>query len=106
MRKDPIAPWRSISTFGSSMSFSLRQALNAVKSKLPFSVRKACFKASASQSPQEFTSPRAAYTELAFCRALIEAYAAFCSLRGLRTEGPLLLFVSSCVFLGLKKGRV
>src|SRR5437867_3354846 len=49
----------SISTFGDSMSFSFKQALNAVKSKLPSSTRKT-FNASAIQSPQVLTSPRAA----------------------------------------------
>ena len=41
------------------MSFSFKQALNAVKSKLPSSVRKTSFSATANQSPQEFTSLRA-----------------------------------------------
>ncbi len=40
-----MAPGRSISTFGSSMSFSFKQALKAVKSKLPSSVRKVSFNA-------------------------------------------------------------
>ena len=84
----------------------LQASLNAVKSKLPSSVRKASFNAGANPSPQEFTSPRLAYTDLAFCRALIEASAASCSLRRLRMEALLLLFVSSCVSLGLQKERV
>ena len=69
-----ILPAQSISTFGGSMAFSFRQALNAVKSRVPSAVRKASFNATANQSPQLLTSPRAAYTDLTFDNALMVTF--------------------------------
>jgi hypothetical protein len=81
MRNRPIAPWRSISTLGGVTPLSFKQALNAVKSKLPSSVRNASFNATASQSPQEFTSPRSAYRVFAFESASIDTSAFAFALR-------------------------
>src|SRR5437764_12959409 len=55
MRNGPMAPWRSVSTFGDSILFSFRQAVNAVKSKLPSSMWEVSLKASANQPRQEFS---------------------------------------------------
>jgi hypothetical protein len=55
--KPSDGPCLSISTFGASMWFSFRHALNAVKSKPPLSVRNSFCSASASQSLELRPSP-------------------------------------------------